>query len=121
MAYRFELHHSQGYLRLVYDGTIHARERSQARDEAFELCRQNGLRRSLVDMRGCDFRLTPSDAVRFASEFETAKLPPNYRLACIIPPGPADDSMVGSLISLNGVNIKYFHSEQEAISWLTAL
>jgi hypothetical protein len=121
MAYQLQLHPGPGYVHLVYEGTISAEERTRARDEVFQACRENGLYRTLVDMRHCDFRLSPSDAVRFAREFDAARLPSSYRLACVIPPGPADDSVVGSLISLNGVNIKYFHSEPDAIGWLMAL
>jgi len=120
MSYQLELQPALGYVHLRYQGTINATERTRARDEVFELCRQSGLHRSLVDMRDCNFQFSPTDAVRFARSFETARLPENYRLACIIAPGGSGDSMVGQLISLNGINIRYFHSEPDALTWLTA-
>jgi len=120
MSYQLDLQPVLGYVHLRYQGTIDAAERSRARDQVFEMCRQGELHRALVDMRDCDFQLSPSDAVRFARHFETADLPDNYRLACIIRAGGDGDGMVGQLISLNGVNIRYFHSEPEALNWLTA-
>ena len=120
MPYQLNLHPQQSYVHLIYMGTIHAEERTQARDEVFDLCRQTGYHRALVDMRASNIEMSPADAVKFARSFEASRLPANYRLACVIPPGSQADKMVESLISLNGVNIKYFLSQEDALYWLTA-
>jgi hypothetical protein len=86
MPYQLSLQPEQRYIQLIYHGTIHIEERSQARDEVLELCHQSGYHRTLVDMRASDIQLSPGDAVRFSRSFEAASLPPNYRLACLIPP-----------------------------------
>lgn len=120
MGYQLEIKNNLGLVHLVYHGEVLAEERHRARDEVFAMCQQYRIHRSLVDMRDCLFRMSAADAVRFSREFELAKLPANYRLACILGPGEDHDAVVGPLISLNGVNIKYFHSEQDALAWLTA-
>ena len=120
MPYQLTINQQQGYLHLVYTGTIHFDERVEARDAAFELCRLNGYHRTLVDMSASNIEMGQADAVKFAREFEIARLPPNYRLACIIAPGSQSDKIVELLISLNGVNIKYFLVKEDAINWLTA-
>lgn len=109
------------FIHLTYSGKVGFTERKTARDEVFQACEDHQLARALVDMRQSDIRMNEKDIVNFAVNFQRAKLLPNYRLACVIGPGNQTESLVETLITLEGINVKYFLSFDAALSWLKAV
>lgn len=120
MPYQLSPNHRHQLIHLVYSGTIHFDERVEARDAVFRLCHEHGYSRALVDMSNSNIEMNQTEAVRFARRFESQNLPPNYRLAVVVKSGANSDKVVELLISLNGINVKYFANGDEALGWLTA-
>lgn len=121
MAYEICIDSAQGFVNLQYSGTVRLEDRKLARDEVFALCREHNIARSLVETQDSDIMMNASDVVRFAAGFEHIELPPNYRLACVFAPDGRGDKLLEIIISLEGVNAKYFLQRDEALKWLLAV
>ena len=121
MPYELNANLEQQYVHLKYTGTIELAERMQAKDDVIALCFDSGLHRSLVDLRDSDIQMSESDVIRFASSFKNTKLPDNYRLAVITGPDNQTDNLIEIIISIDGIDVKYFFDSEEAINWLTAV
>jgi len=120
MNYKLTINTELQFVDLIYTGTIQLSTRKQARDEVFNLCRTHKLSRALVDLSKSDIRMSESDAIKFTSAFRDADLPPNYHLACITSSDNRVENLVQTLITIDGINVKYFLDRDEAIAWLTA-
>lgn len=120
MPYQLTINTELKFVELKYTGAIQLNTRKQARDEVFDLCKKHIISRALVDLCDSDIQMSDTDAVRFASAFRDANLPPNYHLACIANPDNAIENLVQTLITIEGINVKYFLDRTEAIAWLTA-
>lgn len=120
MAYEISINTGQGFVNLKYRDAVTLSERKAARDEVFSLCRQHNIARSLVETQDSDIQMTESDVIRFAHGFEKIDLPPNYRLACVVSPEGESDKLLEIMISLEGVNAKYFLYRDAALKWLLA-
>ena len=121
MPYIITIDSEQGYLNLQYSGVVKLQDRKQAREEVFELCRQHNIARSLVETQKSDIEMTESDVVHFAAGFENIELPPNYRLACVVSSDSKGDKLLEIIISLDGINVKYFLQREDALKWLLAV
>ena len=121
MPHELTINHDNRYVHLIYSGEVDIAERQQARDEVFQACEDHQLARALVDMRNSNIRMSERDVVNFASNFQRAKLLPNYRLACIIGPQNQTENLVEIIITLEGINVKYFMNFDDAEQWLTAV
>ncbi|MDH5183611.1 MAG: hypothetical protein OEX12_06925 [Gammaproteobacteria bacterium] len=120
MTYKLDLNTSLQIVELKYMGTVQLSTRKQARDEVFQMCRTHKISRALVDLSNSDIQMSETDAVKFASAFRDADLPVNYHLACIANPDNSIENLVQTLITIDGINVKYFLDRDEAIAWLTA-
>lgn len=96
------------------------KDRKLAQDEVFELCIYN-IARLLVGAQDSDIRMRESDVVNFAVGFESIELSANYRLACVVSPEGKGNSLLEIIISMEGVNVKYFLQRDEAMKWLPAV
>ena len=120
MSYTLDINTDNHYVHLAYSGTVDIEERKQARQAAFDTANQHGYSRCLVDMSQSNIEMSQTDAINFATTFKNANLPPNYRVACITKPGDQSDSLVKIIIAQDGINIRYFINQEEAIHWLIA-
>lgn len=109
------------FIHLTYNGEVDLDGRKLARDEVFQVCEEHQLARVLVDMRDSDIKMSEKDVVQFATGFQRAKLFPNYRLACVVSPHNQIESLLEIMINMEGINVKYFLSFDDALSWLTAV
>ena len=109
------------YVHLIYSGIVEFSERIQAKDDVFKMCFEKNFHRALVDLSESNIQMSETDAIKFASSFKDMKLPKNYRLACIIGANNNSDSLIEIMISIEGVNVKYFYDFKEAEEWLTAI
>ena len=121
MSYEIVIQHEQGFINLQYSGVVRLQDRKRAREEVFDLCREHHIARSLVETQNSDINMTESDVVHFAVGFENIELPPNYRLACVVSPDGKADKLLEIIISLEGVNVKYFLDRDDALKWLLAV
>ncbi len=121
MPHKLKANLEDGYVHLVYSGTVQINERNEARDAVFSLCHEHGLSHALVDMHNSNIELTTPGVMAFARAFTQAKLPANYRLACIAKPNDPIEQFVETLLSIDGIDIHYFNNEDEAISWLLSI
>lgn len=121
MPYTLKANDKLEYAHLVYSGIVELSERQQAKDEVFAMCFDKNFHRALVDVSGSDIQMNESDVIKFASSFNDMKLPKDYRLAGIIGVENKSDSLIEIMISLEGINVKYFYDFKEAESWLTAI
>jgi len=121
MPHELIINHELNFVHLTYTGEVLFDERTEAKAEVFQACEDHNLARSLVDMRNSDIRMSEKDVVKFASSFQRAKLLPNYRLACVIGEHNQSENLLEVMISLEGINAKYFMSFDDAVSWLTAV
>lgn len=121
MAYKLEVNQHLEYAHLTYSGDVNLPERQQAKDAVFEMCFEQKFHRTLVDLRNSNIQMSQSDVVKFASSFQDTKLPNGYRLAGVIEPENESDNLIEIIISLDGINVKYFYDFQEAEDWLTAV
>ncbi len=121
MPFELSINSDLKLVHLVYSGDVVFKERKLARDDVFKACEEHNLSRALVDMSRSNIRMNESDVVRFASEFQKAILPPNYRLACVVSAHNQTENLVQIIISQEGINIRYFSSEAEAMKWLLAV
>lgn len=121
MPYELKANSLLEYVHLIYSGVIDLSERQRAKDEVFAMCFEKNFHRALVDLSNSDIQMNESDAIKFASSFKDMKLPENYRLAGIIGPDNQSDNLIEIIISLEGINVKYFYNFDEAENWLTAI
>lgn len=121
MAYQLHANLKSGYVQLTYSGTIDLAERTKAKAGVFATCFEHNLHRALVDLRSSDIRMSESEIVKFASSFKDKKQPEGYRLAAVIPPENQTENLVEIIISIDGIDVKYFYDFDEAIIWLTAI
>lgn len=121
MPYELVSNNKRQYSHLTYSGTITIEERQQAKTAVITNCLDKKFHRALVDMRESDIKISESDAVKFADSFKNTELPDNYRLACLISGENKAENLIEIIISLDGINIKYFLDFDEAENWLTAL
>ena len=121
MPHELKANLEKGYVHLVYSGTVQLNERKEARDAVFQLCHEHGLSRALVDMHNSNIELTSPGVMAFVNAFLQANLPTNYRLACIAKPNDPIEQLVETLLSIDGIDVRYFYSEPEAIIWLRAI
>jgi len=96
-------------------------DRKTAREEVFDLSRKHNIARSLVEAHESDIKMSESDVVHFAAGFDNRELPPDYRLACVVATDTKDDRRLEIIISLDGVNVKYFLERDAALMWLLAV
>lgn len=121
MPHSLKIHHEQGFVHLTYSGEVELEERKTAREAVFQACEDQQLSRVLVDMRDSNIRMTEKDVIRFATSFQRAKAIPDYRLACVVSPHNQTENLMAIMINLEGINVKYFMSMEEAVRWLTAV
>lgn len=121
MPYQLTINPDLKAVQLSYSGEVILAERKTARDAVFKACEDHQYARALVDMRNSNIRMSESDVVKFASDFQQAKLPPNYRLACIVSPANQTENLVEIIISQEGINVSYFSTYEQAVKWLTAV
>ena len=121
MPHNLEANSALEYVHLTYTGIVEFSERLQAKDEVFEMCFDKNYHRALVDLSESDIQMSETDAIKFASSFKEMERPKGYRLACIIGPNNNSDSLIEIIISIEGVNVKYFYDFKEAEEWLTAI
>jgi len=108
-------------IHLAYSGEVVFDERLQARDAVFQACDETGFVRVLVDMRESNIQMSERDVIRFATGFQQAKQMQGYRLACVIGPHNQTENLLETMITLEGINVKYFMSYDDAFSWLVAV
>lgn len=120
MPYDLKLNNELQLIDLKYTGTIQLEERKRARDEVFAIARDKQIPRALVDLRDSNILMSEEDMVKFASAFRDADLPSNYHLACVTNPENTAENLVEILITLDGINARYFYDRDEAVEWLTA-
>lgn len=121
MPYALNVNLDLEYIHLAYSGEIDLAERQQAKNAVLAMCFEKNMHRALVDLRDSDIQMSESDIIKFASSFKDTKFPENYRLACINNTGNESDNLIEIIISLDGINVKYFFDFSEAESWLTAI
>ena len=121
MPFKLEVNELLEYVHLTYSGDVDLAERHQAKDAVFDMCFERNLHRSLSDLRTSNIQMRQSEVVKFASSFKDSKLPKGYRLAGVIGPENESDNLIEIIISLDGINVKYFYDFQEAEDWLTAV
>ena len=121
MPYTLNANNEHNYVHLVYSGSIDFPERKNAKDDVIALCFEKGFHRSLVDLRNSDIQMSKSDVVRFAESFKNTKLPDNYRIAGIITPENQTDDLIEIIVTMDGINIKYFFNFDEAQDWLISI
>lgn len=121
MPHQLDVHEQLEYVHLTYSGDVDLAERQQAKDAVFDTCFEKKLHRALVDLRKSNIQMSQSDVVKFAASFKETKLPNGYRLAGLIGPENESDNLIEIIISLDGINVKYFYDFQEAEDWLTAV
>lgn len=121
MPYQLKANIPLEYVHLIYSGTVGLSERQQAKNDVFAMCFNTNFHRALVDVSESDIQMNESDVIKFASSFKDIKLPKDYRLAGIIGPENKSDSLIEIMISLEGINVKYFYDFNEAENWLTAI
>ena len=121
MAYQIKANETLEYVHLIYTGIVEFSERLQAKDDVFAMCFDKNYHRALVDVSGSKIQMNHADVIKFASSFQNMKLPKDYRLAGIIGPENKSDSLIEIIISIDGVNVKYFYDFNEAENWLTAV
>ncbi|MDH5394658.1 MAG: hypothetical protein OEW97_00145 [Gammaproteobacteria bacterium] len=109
------------YVHLTYSGTVDINERKKAKDAVFAMCFERNFHRALVDVSQSNIQMNESDVIKFASSFKDTPLPKDYRLAGIIGPENKSDALIEIIISLDGINVKYFYNFNEAEDWLTAI
>ena len=121
MAHKLEVNEQLDYVHLTYSGDVDFPERQQAKDAVFDMCFEKNFHRALVDLRKSNIQMGQSDVVKFAASFKDTKLPNGYRLAGVIGQENESDNLIEIIISLDGINVKYFYDFQEAEDWLTAV
>ena len=121
MSYQLKANEQFEYVHLTYSGDVDLAERQQAKDAVFDMCFEKNFHRSLVDLRESNIQMSQSDVVKFAASFKDTKLPNGYRLAGVIGPENESDNLIEIIISLDGINVKYFYDFQEAEDWLSAV
>lgn len=121
MPYTLSANHELECAHLIYSGSVDFNERKQAKDAVFALCNENSFHRSLIDLRDSNIKMSKSDVIKFAESFKKTPLPDNYRVAGIITPDNHPDNLIEIIITLDGINIKYFLNFDEAQDWLTAI
>lgn len=120
MAYELSADLERGFVHLRYSGVVGVDERLQARMDTFDLIREQGYHRTLVETQNSNIVMSREDIVRFATSFKEIELPENYHVATVIKPGDDVDTLVEMVASIDGLNIKVFLDPEEAIDWLTA-
>jgi len=120
MAFQFHIDHDAGILELYYAGEIKLKEREQARSEFFSLCKQHQLTRGLVEMQDSDIYMTEDDVIKFTSSFKNMDLPVGYRMAGVIKHDDKADRLMELLLSLEGMDTRFFLNRGEALKWLKA-
>lgn len=121
MAFELKPNLQSEYTHLIYSGTVDLTERQKAKDAVLKMCFENNFHRALVDLSRSDIQMRESDVIKFASSFKDTKLPKDYRLACVISPDNQVDNLIEIIISLDGINVKYFFNFEDAKEWLTAV
>lgn len=121
MPYQLAINTDAGYVHLTYSGVVDLPERKQAKEAVFNACHENKLHRSLVDLRNSDIKMSESDVITFASSFKNTTLPDGYRLAAVISPDNQTDNLIEIIISIDGIDVKYFFDINEATNWLIAI
>ena len=121
MAYQLNANLTSGYVHLTYSGTVNLAERKTAKDAVFAMCFENSLHRALVDLCLSDIRMNKSDVITFATSFKDTKRPQDYRLAAVITPENETENLIEIIISIDGIDVKYFYDLDEAVNWLTAI
>ena len=121
MPYELIINHEFNFIHLTYNGEVDFEDRKLARDAVFQACEDHALARTLVDMRDSNIRMSEKDVVQFATSFQRAKLLPDYRLACVVTPDNQIENLLEVMITLEGINVKYFLSLDNAMVWLKAI
>ena len=121
MPHELQINKELKVIQLTYSGEVGVDERQQAREGVFQAVEETGFVRVLVDMRNSDIRMSEKDVIRFATSFERVKNLDGYRLACIIGPHNQTESLMETIINLEGINVKYFMSYDSGMRWLIAI
>lgn len=121
MPHQLVINHDLKIVHLTYHGEVHVDERKSARDKVFQACEGYCLSRVLVDMRDSNIRMSEKDIVHFAMYFQRARLLKGYRLACIVAQHNQTEYLLETIITLEGINAKYFLSFDDGLNWLTAV
>lgn len=125
MSYKLDINKDlsldHGYVHLTYAGTVDLEERKQAKGDVFSACFEHNLHRALVDLRNSDIKMSESDVITFASSFKDTKRPVDYRLAAVIGPENQTENLIEIIISIDGIDVKYFFDIDEAKNWLLAV
>jgi len=120
MSYTLAIDKENGVIHLTYNGKVNLDIRKRARDEVFQACDEHQLSHALVDMRLAQFEITETGAIEFAQGFKDPRIPPDYRLACVVAPADTTDKIVEIIITLDHINVRYFYNIDEARQWLLA-
>jgi hypothetical protein len=121
MPYELTPNSKLEYTHLVYSDSVTLTERQKAKDDVIAMCFENNFHRALVDLRNSDIKMSESDTIKFAASFKQTKLPENYRLACIVDMENQSEDLIEIIITLDGINIKYFINFDDAENWLTSI
>lgn len=120
MPYTLHINTAANILELHYDGVIKLQDREQARSEFFALCKQHHLTRGLIEMQDSDISMTEDDVIKFTLSFKNMDLPAGYRMAGVIKHDDKADRLMELLLSLDGMDTRFFLSRDDAFKWLTA-
>lgn len=120
MAHKISVDKKQQFVHLVYTGDVDIQERIAARNEVFNLCRQNNFNRSLVETQNSDLHITSGELLAFARTFPQENLPHNYHVATVIKINDSENSILEIVASSHGLNIRAFTETAEALEWLLA-
>ncbi len=118
MPYHVELTGAQGILNLRYYGTVDAKERLQSLDRVLGMCREQRIRKLLVDYKDVKATSIAMETEILSSTLAGADFPETLRVALIFPVDLKSEKAAGAFSKRTALEGKIFYSRDAGRLWL---
>lgn len=105
---------------LEFTGRGDYAEHVASRDKVFELCRENGIRDVLVDIRDAQMNLSTRELYEFGKGLAEALGPQEIRFAVLIRDKDRAPDTAAAIAQAKNVDLRVFLEADEARDWLTS-
>jgi hypothetical protein len=118
MPYHVGVLVDQGILNIRYYGTVDAKERLQSLDRVLGMCKEEGIRRVLVDYKDVKSPSIAMETEILSSTLAGADLPETLRVALIFPADLHREKDTGAFSRKPSLEGRIFSSRAAGCLWL---